>query len=338
MILTYEQIKAITVGAVRMEQHEDGIQFHRFTGEQERIYEGSQYHPKHYATAGVRLCFQTNSTALYLKVKVSQGSSRGYFAHDVLVNGERIGGLANFALEGKYVNYAGMKGSFGEFGKEFSLGEGVKSVCIHLPWSVCSILQELRLDDGAFVEPVKKSKKLIAFGDSITQGYDALHPSNRYAAQIADALDAEEICKAIGGETFCPQLAAARDAFEPDYITVAYGTNDWRKSSVEEFRHNCREFFAALVRNYPNARIFAITPIWRKERTEKTAFDSFDDIEQFIRETVEPYDNITCIIGRNFLPADENLFADLRLHPTDEGFGYYIQGVYENETLQFGKV
>ena len=28
--------------------------------------------------------------------------------------------------------------------------------------------------------------KLLCFGDSITQGYDALHPSNRYAAQLAD--------------------------------------------------------------------------------------------------------------------------------------------------------
>ena len=327
MVLTYEQIKSITSGAVKIEQQEEGIQFHRFTEEQEKIYENSSYHPRQCITAGIRLCLETNSRHMYLKAKAIYGNSRKYFACDVLVNDELVGSLANFKLEENYINYASMEGTLGEYEKEFLLNEGTKRVCIHLPWSVCFLLQELRLDDGAFWEPVKKTKKMIAFGDSITQGYDALHPSNRYIAQIADMLNAEEICKAIAGETFCPQLAAIRDDFEPNYIVVAYGTNDWRKSSVEEFRRNCNQFFEELVQNYPNVQIFVITPIWRKERIIKTAFDSFDDIEKYICEVVKKYNNIICIVGRSFLPADENLYADLRLHPTDEGFKHYFQAV-----------
>ena len=70
-------------------------------------------------------------------------------------------------------------------------------------------------------------KRILCFGDSISQGYDALYPSNQYTPQLAKLLDAEEYNKAIGGEIFRPELALARDDFEPEYITVAYGTNDW---------------------------------------------------------------------------------------------------------------
>ena len=327
MNLNFDQITAITTGAVRVEASNDGIKFHRFTEAQETYYEGSVFHPKQHATAGVRLCFRTDSTTLGLKVKVEPGSSRNYFAHDVLVNGKLIGYLGNFEEAEMVGNYVGLKAPMGEFHKEFVLGSGEKEVCIYLPWSVSSIVQEFSLDDGAFVEPVKKMGKLIAFGDSITQGYDALHPSNRYIAKLADALDAEEICKAIGGEIYCPELAGLKDASVPDYIMVAYGSNDWNKVSADTFRANCRAFYEALTHNYPNARIFAITPIWRKECAEKRPFGVFEDVEKIIKDVVKDFPTVTCISGRRLVPEDENLYGDLRLHPNDKGFAYYYDVV-----------
>lgn len=333
MNLDYGQIVTITTGAVSVEQCSDGIKFHRFTKEQEAYYVGMQFHPKENATAGVRLCFRTDSKTLALKVKVSQGSGRKYFAHDVLVDGKLIGCLENFKEDEMVGNYVDMDVPFGEFRKEFSLDEGVKTVCIHFPWSVCSVLQEMSLDDGALVEPVKKSKKLIAFGDSITHGYDARHPSNRYIAKLADALDAEEFCKAIGGEIHCPGLAKLCDEIKPDYITVAYGTNDWNGVTAEVFKANCQSFYEALVHNYPDARIFTITPIWRKECQEERPFGRFEDVEEIISDIVKDYKNITCIRGRKVVPEDENLYGDLHLHPNDEGFEYYYQGVVEQVQL-----
>ena len=61
MNLTYEQIASIAQGAAYVEQKAEGIQFHRFTSEQEKGYDNSDYHPKQYATAGVRLHFKTDS-------------------------------------------------------------------------------------------------------------------------------------------------------------------------------------------------------------------------------------------------------------------------------------
>ena len=316
MILTYEQIASITQGVAFVEKKEDGIQFHRFTPVQERTYDGSRFHPKQYATAGVRLHFKTNSNVLNMKVLTRMGSSRKFFAHDIVVNGKYIGSLKNSA-----------ENVYGEFEQIFELGEGIKDVCIHFPWSVCSLLKELCLDDDSFVEPVKKAKKILIFGDSITQGYDAQNPVNRYAANIADALEAEEFNQAIGGELFCPWLAESTNNIEPDYILVAYGTNHWHHSSSEKFAGVCDKFYGNLVANYPNAKIFALTPIWRKDCTDITRFKSFEEIGEIIADVVKKYDNVTCISGRNFIPEDETLFSDLYLHPNDAGFKHYSEGL-----------
>lgn len=60
-----------------------------------------------------------------------------------------------------------------------------------------------------------------------------------------------------------PALAACKDAFAPDYIIVAYGTNDWRHAAAEKFRNNCRGFYENLCKHYPGVPVIAITPIWR---------------------------------------------------------------------------
>ena len=81
---------------------------------------------------------------------------------------------------------------------------------------------------------------MIMFGDSITHGYDALNPSFSYANRLADLLNADFVNKGIGGERFFPTLAQLKDDIEPDYITVAYGTNDWAHSPKEVFDKNSK--------------------------------------------------------------------------------------------------
>ena len=316
MKLTFEQIVSITQGAVRVDKNGGCVQFHRFTREQEKTYEKTDFHPKQYATAGVRLCFKTDGSVLNMKVVTTKASSRTFFSHDVVVDGTYIGSLKNPTEE-----------IAGEFAGIFELGEGEKQVCIYFPWSACSMLKEMTLENATYVIPVKRAKTVLVYGDSITQGYDAMYPMNRYAGNLADALDAEEINKAIGGEKFCPWLSDAKEEFEPDYISVAYGTNHWHRATPEQFRTLAADFYANLVKHYPNAKIFALTPIWRKDRTDETAFRDFEQIGELIAEVVAPYDNIECIDCRNFVPEEETLYSDLYLHPNDEGFRYYSEGV-----------
>ena len=190
-------------------------------------------------------------------------------------------------------------------------------------------LEALTLSDNATLTPVKPAKKLLAFGDSITQGYDANRPSQRYTAQVADRLGYEEINKGIGGEIFFPSIATLPESFTPDLITVAYGTNDWGLCTEAKLRDYCTAFYTNLRKTYPNTPIVALTPIWRKNHNEIRKFGEFHHVEPTIRECVATIPNVTVLRGYDFVPHDEVYFNDLTLHPNDQGFTFYAEAVYQ---------
>lgn len=334
MKLNLNHFKQITTGAVNIVEEDEKFSFCRFTKEQQDLYQNRNqlFYDRTFSPAGIKFSFKTDSKKLFIKLKASYLSSlipvRNYFSVDVYVNKKSVGYIDNFSDLELERDYTQREFALGEFSKTFMLGDGEKQVCIHLPWSVRILIEEISVDDNAFIESIKPKKKLLAFGDSITQGFDALRPSNRYTARLADKLDAEEFNKGIGGEGFFPELSELKDPFVPDYITVAYGTNDWNGIDKETFQYNCKTFFDNLSKNYPDSKIFAITPIWRKDHDEERLFGAFETVERYIRELVEQNQNTTLVTGYDLVPQDENYFADLRLHPNDNGFGYYAENLY----------
>ncbi|MBQ4137265.1 MAG: SGNH/GDSL hydrolase family protein [Clostridia bacterium] len=332
MKLSTEQIKGITAGAVRIEENEGKISFYRFTKEEEEFYldrSPADFYKKTFATAGVKLCFKTNSKALGLKVGVKQASSRKYFAFDICVNGELYDSINNY----DNVDYPDSYAAFGDFEqredfeKSIDLPNGENEITIYFPWSYAGSLISLTLDDGATLAPVKREKTLLMYGDSITHGYDALHPINTYSTRLADKLGYAQYNKAIGGEIYVPGLARIKQDFTPDLISVAYGSNDWSKCSKDTFERNCAEFFEALVQNYPYTEIYVITPIWRKDENEAREFGKFSSVALHIEECVKKYPQITLVNGYNFVPHEEKYFADLRLHPNDAGFEHCTENL-----------
>ena len=133
---------------------------------------------------------------------------------------------------------------------------------------------------------------------------------------------------------FFPALAKIKDNFTPDVITVAYGTNDFSLREEDDFKVRCRDFYVALSQNYPNSKIFAITPIWRSDYKGKRNFGPFENVDAFIREAVADLRNVTVIFGFNLVPKDEKYYADLRLHPNDAGFVFYADNLY-NEISKY---
>ena len=133
--------------------------------------------------------------------------------------------------------------------------------------------------------------------------------------------------KAVGGEIFFPKLAATKENFVPDYITVAYGTNDWTLCTKERFIRNCKEFFDNLKSNYPNAQIFVITPIWRKDYMDQREFGGFDTVEKPIQIFAAGSENVRVISGFNLVNHDENVYGVFWLHPNDEGFDQYFKNL-----------
>lgn len=331
MKLDVERIREITTGAVRVEEKKGMVCFFRFTPEQEELYEktNESFYRKTFSTAGVRLVFRTDSKNLFLKIGTAPSTTRIYFSLDVLVDGNMIGSIDNFSDTSLPRNYTTADLPLGEFSKSFDLGDGIKTVTVHFPWSVVTVLKEMSVDDNAFIQGVRPAKKLLVFGDSITHGYDALHPSNRYIAKLADALEAEEISKAIGGERFFPRLASLKDHVSPDYIIVAYGTNDWRHRTERSFASKCTRFFSALSKKYPRAKIFAVTPIWRKDADEDALCGPFSKADEFIADAVKDLENVTLIHGIDLVPHQTRYFADGKLHPRDSGFDYQYKRLYK---------
>ena len=333
MKLSLTQLKNITQGAVRVIETEGKVSFHRFTENEESYYKakdianGRRFSERCLAAAGIKLSFKTNSKSLKISALVNAATSRSYFSFDVFENDKLIGYLDNFNVEELFTNYTEQEFPLGIVQKTFNLSNNEKQISIYFPWSVYVENFEFFLDDGAMIEPICASKKILVYGDSISQGYDAIRPSNRYVAKIANYLGAEELNKAIGGEVFDCKFINYKVDFKPDYVLVAYGTNDWNGAKYDSFKFNAKNFFSTLVLNYPNSIIFVITPIWRKDYRLKKEFGKFNEVEKTIQEICSNYEKIKVINGFNLVPHSVKNFADLRLHPNDKGFNYYFKNL-----------
>lgn len=321
MQLNFDQICAVTHGAAEIRQEEGGIRFYRLTDAQFAAFYAEN--PSIGNTcAGIKLVFRTNSRRLGLKVLLDDAL---YWwplvSFDIQVNGETIGYLDNFSHIENYFPKFDEQLPLGPVEKQFDLGEGEKVVTVHLPWCHRFLLQNVALDDGAFAAPVQK-KKLLMYGDSITQGYCATRPSRRLAALVAAGLDMEECNRAMAGSKFLPDLAAIADPVKPDLITVSYGTNDWATGrTAQELSHFCRQFLQNLQTTYPETPIVVISPVQRFNFDCSNPCMDYETVTTSIGTAAE---GICFIDGSTLLPKDAALLFD-GLHPNDEGMAIYAE-------------
>ena len=210
MKLNYGIIQKFAFGVSYTEKSDDKIIFSRFS-EQERAVL-SYGKEKSFTTAGVRLEFDTDS--LHLKIAThTEGHiphGRTFYSFDVYCGNNMIGQIKNFSGEPEYP-YS--QYTLDDRQKSFTLPAGMKRIRIFFPWSVRGMIKKIEIDDGSVILPAKKSRKIIMYGDYITQGYDAASPSLSYASRLADLLDADCINKGIGGSLFTPELAKIKTDF-----------------------------------------------------------------------------------------------------------------------------
>lgn len=326
MKLSFEQIKACTLGAEQVLNTPEGIAFLRFTEEELAVYETNPLKDKCGSTAGIRIAFTTDADALTLGLLVKEdGSTRSYFAAELYVNGQPTGLLKNYSDEMDFLTMRDHCPA-GAFSGTFAIGAGEKQVELYLPWSKRTLLTELTLDGAAFCRPVRRERVLLMYGDSITHGYDAKTPSKSYSNRLADALGMQVFNKAIGAECFFPELAECTPVQKPEIITVAYGTNDWSKRSRETLLANAPRFLKALLERHPRATLYVLTPIWRKEQ-DPTAYGSFSLVSEDLAEICKDLPRTVLIRGYDLVPHDESYYADSRLHPGNEGFAHYFENL-----------
>ena len=321
MKLSLGQIKEITCGAVNVTEEDGGFLFYRFTKEQTeayKTYRNEEYEcaPKTLAPSSVRLAFATDSKHFSFRYGHNNKFSKGYAWIEVYVNGEKS---HHFGLdEGKKDLLA-----------EVSLGEGMKNIEVYFPWQKQVIISDVTIDDGASVTPLKRSKVMINYGDSITQGFGTQRSSLCYASRIARMLDADNYNRGIGSDCFFPELLDLDEPIKcPDYITVAYGVNDWTLNGREVIQKSSRDFLVKLRAKFPNAKIFVISPIWYAEYLKSEKFDGdLTEVHGILEKTTADIPGVVLINGWDFVPKDPVCFAD-GCHPNEFGMGHYADNLY----------
>ena len=320
MQLTFEQISTIATGAVSTEQEENGIRFYRFNREQRMLYQPRVrfLEEKMLSTAGIQLSFRTDSSTLFLRTTVSKGSASNHFSFDLFVNGAHIDSLDNFYnLE------------LGTYEKNFPLGPGEKDICLYFPWSVATVIEELTLEDGASLTPMIPAKKLLVYGDSVTHGNTVRYTCNHYIPRLARAMNVQVRNKAIAGTTSFPEMVRTESPYDPDYVLVAYGSNDWDRHEEAFFAEKYREMMQAIAESYPRAQVFVISPIWRGDQnTRERRMGPLSAIERNILAIAKDFPNVTVIPGIDLVPHALQCYADAGLHPNDTGYGYYFDNLW----------
>ena len=304
------------VDLVKIVENNGVYKFFRMTAQQGEILKQiNDFYMKSTATSGIKMDFTTDARAIEFTGRFSEGSSRKYAFFDIYVNGV----LTAHPGTGDYPQNP-------DFSIRLPLDGKTNRVTIYFPCLARTVLKSFELIGASSVDAVKKNRKLLCYGDSITQGFDCLRPSSHYVYRLAEALDAEEFNKGIGGERHVPALVACEEPFTPDYILAAYGTNDWAHETPQLLEEKCSGFYKTLAEKYTDIPVITITPIWRSNIfsfAEHVKFESFQQVEDCILRVTAQYPNITVIKGFDLVPHDKSYFADWGLHPNDAGFYHY---------------
>ena len=316
MILTLDDIKLIAKGVVAVEQTVEGFEFQRFTSFQKSVLnKAADFGIKATATSGIVLHFLCTGKELNLKFKSGQGSSRKIISFDCYVDNQMT------------YHYCQEPSEF-EYEDEFSLTlpENECEVKIYFPNLNKIILKELSIE-GSFRPVTQSVGKLLAYGDSITQGYDANFPSGSYAAILARHFNLELVNRGIGGERFNAKILAEEADFMPEIVTIAYGTNDWVYRSFPVLTKKAKDFLFRISQLYSNVPVYCLLPIWRADENNDAKGGSLDEVRAFLKKEAEQYPNLK-VIQPEF-PHDITLFSDGYLHPNDEGFKIMAQSIIE---------
>ncbi|MBQ9783274.1 MAG: SGNH/GDSL hydrolase family protein [Clostridia bacterium] len=315
MKLSFEQIRSVTVGAVRVERQPDGIHFHKCTQKQVDAWRAlsATLGERALTTTGIRLDFHTNSKTL----RFFPTSGEKFEVY--------LDGVLRQAFDGGALREAG---SSAELSLTDALGGEVDSirVTLILPSHSVGVLESVELEDGATLTPHAFDCKLLFIGDSITQGWEARYDSLSYAYRVSRFFNADSVIHGVGGGYFHETIFDSIP-FDPDTVVISLGTNDFgHYKTQEEMRYQTAAFLSLIAMEYAGKKIFVISPIWRKNQ-QKT-MGSFREARAIVIEEAERL-GLCHIDGLSLVPPMSQFFPDGTLHPDDLGFSLYAENLIE---------
>lgn len=314
MILSNDVLSSLLTGAVYTENGPLGVRPCRFSRRHlEQMKSKEAYMVRAAASSGMMLDFKTDSSKLSFCVTSEPAAATPWFGMDVMVDGHLVHHIFN--RNGRVCEKV-----------QLPLSEGFNRVTVFLP-NLCSVwLSDFMLDDGANCVPAAHSRKLLFIGDSITQGYTTEHPSRTYANLLMQALDAECLNQAIGGEVYNAAQLDDANGYQPDLIIAAYGCNDWKLKY--DLTENAGRWYERLHEIYGDVPVCVLLPVWRTDIPQKEAEgrEPFLQARQRIAEVCRQYPNCRVIDTYDFVPHDLAFFED-HVHPNEAGFALYADAV-----------
>ena len=310
--LTFSQIQSITVGAIAVTQEEDGLHFQKCTQKQIDAWSNLKQDLGERAktTTGIRLDFHTDSRKLTFSASVGNKFElylNGVFRKQFLLNELRESG----------------KPAEIDLTNPLQQDEAQVRVTLYLPAHENGVLEWLALDDGATVTPHRFDRKILFVGDSITQGWAASYDSFYYANRVSRFFNAESVVQGIGGAYF-HESTFDSIPFDPDWVIIAYGTNDFgHYATLRELREHIAAHLGLIAQEYRGKRLIYISPIWR-ERQEKPMGTFRECRTALIEEAIKL--GFEHIDGLSLVPADPTFFTD-GLHPDNFGFSFYAESL-----------
>ena len=329
MKLDLAQMKAIAKGVMDVTEENGAFVFHRLNKAQMGIYKpNTGGWRRAQALASVHLDLETDADMLSFTA-VNGWNSTGvrYFYFDLWVDGKMLyhdGFSYNENADGTTMM------RFGPWHTDLAMPAGSKRVQLYLP-AICHVeLQAVELKGATYVKPVESKRRWLAFGDSITEAHSSHMPSMQYTEQVARAIDAEVLNQGAGGEQFMACKIVPGSYPKVDFITVAYGTNDYTHCPNEEtFEREAGGFFQALHREFGDTPVLVLLPLWRgHEKTGKAfALGSLLRVRERIREIALRYPANRVVDCSGFIPPVYDFFADKGLHPNALGHTFYAKGL-----------
>ena len=314
MKLSFDKIRELAVGAIKITEETDGIHFYRCTEKQTEAWLGQStvLSDRSLTTCGVCLDFHTNSKNLEFNV----------------VNGNKFDLYIDGVLRAQFkMNDYRERGEAARFSLCDGLGNEKNDirVTIVFPSHEVGVLSYVELDDGAYATRHDFDRKMLFIGDSITQGWDSKYDSLSYAWRTTRHFNAETVNQGIGGAYFHEDCFDPLP-FSPDAVIVAYGTNDFgHYHTYDEMRAHVSAHLKLIADEYKNAKIFVLSPIWRDKRDGKK-MGTFENCRQIVIEEAEKL-GLIHIDGLTLVPPSPEFFADEYLHPNDAGFGIYADNL-----------
>lgn len=337
MVLDFQTLSEIVCGVQSFWEEDGKLVFRRFTELQANSL-WTKLTSQQKRPTSVYFEFETDAEALSISYSGAQtDASVGLLNFSVFEDGLLSG---HYALprvlrpeDPKLITFPAGEASF-------SLRKGMKKVTLYLPLMVIDITA-VSVSEGAKIIPCKRSGKMAVYGDSISEGFYTEVTGMSYFDQLCREFDCEGYNFAVGGSKFRPEYVPENSVPDCDRYLVAFGTNDFRRSTKEDFDRAMCGFFERLFAQVTEKPVYVILPIWR--RTEDRIFaygDTLDAVREAIAAEASKYPNAVVINGRELSPSAMAFMND-GTHPNALGHTHYAMNlakkIYAHENEMKGK-